>query len=520
MIKYQIFSENEWLFPDSEITVQNKAELYSARNADVCFQILTDLELKGDEKITASFELEGFSAEVSQLLIARVHENSAVKSHTTLDYESVKHFVTRQAPFDVYDVTRPIEDNATEAGRAAFYVRINVFENAPVGIFDTTLTLNIGDESLTVPVTIKTYNVKVPALKDAEFDMCNWIYYEILAKDTNTTIYSDEYMAIVDEYIKNLVDMRNTMLMLPTASPIRDENGKVVDFDFSGVEKVGNLAIERGFNYVMGGFVASWAAWDKPEIYLLWDREIEVRSIEAYRQLKLYFKRAVECIERNNWEDVYMQCLVDEPQFQNADAYRALSGICRQCMPGITINDPVETTDIEGALDIWVIKQATFEQYLADFQAIQATGETLMIYTCGFPSGKTMNRVIDLPLTVSRLPMWMCYKYDCPGFLHWGYHYHQPEGRWNTHTPGPKTHKHPAGNGFVAYLFDNKPYYAVRGHSQRTGACDYELFNILGKTDKAKALELIHKVCRTFDDYDPSTKLFDDVRRELLEILG
>ena len=99
-----------------------------------------------------------------------------------------------------------------------------------------------------------------------------------------------------------------------------------------------------------------------------------------------------------------MQCLVDEPKFQNSLAYRALSGICRQNMPGVKINDPVETTDIAGACDVWVVKQAVYEKHLADFRKLQDMGEEMWIYTCGFPAGATMNRVLDLPLSVSRMP--------------------------------------------------------------------------------------------------------------------
>ncbi len=47
---YQVFSENEWIYPDSEISVQNKAILYSARNADSCFQVLTDYDFESGEK--------------------------------------------------------------------------------------------------------------------------------------------------------------------------------------------------------------------------------------------------------------------------------------------------------------------------------------------------------------------------------------------------------------------------------------------------------------------------------------
>ena len=100
-MKYQVFSENEWVYPDSEITAQNKAELFAPRGADVCFQILTDCALAGGEAITADFSMAGCEAVVYQLLTATVPLNSDARMLCTTDYESVKHFVTRKAPFDV-----------------------------------------------------------------------------------------------------------------------------------------------------------------------------------------------------------------------------------------------------------------------------------------------------------------------------------------------------------------------------------------------------------------------------------
>ena len=518
-MKYQVFSENEWIYPDTELTRSNVAELYAPRGADTCFQLLTDHTLTGGEAITAEFSMAGCEAVVYQLLTATVPLNSDAKMLCTTDYESVKHFVTRKAPFDVYEITRPLNEGETEAGRAAFYVRINVAADAPVGDFESDLTIRMGEAVLTVPVAVKIYNVIVPALADSEFHMVNWIYYDRLAKDHNTEICSETYMEILDRYLDNEIDMRNDFLMIPSGKPLRDGEGKVVDFDFTAAEMVGNRALAHGFKYIMGGFVARFKVWDDPDHFLLWDRNVTTSSIEGYRQLKIYFTRAYECIKRNGWEKSYMQCLVDEPQIPNSLTYRALSGICRKCIPGVIINDPVESADLAGACDIWVVKQAVFEKYLEDYKRLQACGETMWIYTCGFPGGYCMNRIIDLPLVAGRLPMWMCYKYDAPGFLHWGYHVHNPEGRYDTnyHTDGVS---YPAGNAHVVYPTETGVWNGVRGQLQRAGAIDYELLHILGLRDREKALAIIEKVCRTFDDYDFSAAALDAARRELLEALG
>jgi hypothetical protein len=451
-------------------------------------------------------------------LPAYVSENSGEKTHTTTEYESVKDFVTRKAPFWVYDVTKDVCDGI-EAGRGAFFIRINVAPDAPVSENELALGISVGGEEIGIPVSLKIYNVQVPALKSAAYHMINWIYYDKISHRHGVAPYSEEYMAVMRNYLANQRDMRNDYLMIPSGEPVYDGAGSVVDFDFSNAEKIGKIALEMGFTYVLGGFVIQWLDWRSPELFLLWDEKVEVKTIEAYRQLKLYFTRVKELVERNGWEQCYMQCLMDEPQFNNSAAYRAVAGICRRCIPGVLINDPVESTDLGGALDVWVVKQAVYEKYLEDYKKLQAMGEEIWIYTCGFPANKVMNRVMDLPLTASRLPMWMCYKYGCNGFLHWGYHCHNAEERNDT-CYRVRDKRFPAGNAHVVYVGKDGPIYSVRGHLQRKGAQDYELLSILGERDKEKALDIIERVCRTFDDYEADAAALDNARRELLEAIG
>lgn len=518
MLQYQIFSENEWVYPDTEITATGKADLHAARGGDVCFQVLVDRMLTNGERVSASFARPGCSVQLYQLIPACVSENSGIKTHTTKDYEEVKHFVTRRAPFDVYDVTKPV-DMGVEAGRAAFFVRIDVAEDAPVGAEQGVLALCLGEEMLELPVSLCIYKVQIPALRDASYHMINWLYYDRIAKQHSVEPYSADYMRVLRHYMENQLDMRNDYLMIPSGEPVRDGEGRVVDFDFSYAETVGNLALKMGFTKILGGFSIHWLEWKSPDLFLLWDTDIEVKSLEGYRQLKLYFTRANECIERNGWRACYQQCIMDEPQFYNSAAYRIVGAICRKCIPGVVINDPVESTDLAGGLDVWVVKQAVYEKYIEDYKKLQEMGEEIWIYTCGFPANKVMNRVMDLPLNASRLPMWMCYKYNCPGFLHWGYHCHNEEERRDT-CYKVRERRFPAGNAHVVYLEKDGPIYGVRGHAQRTGAQDYELLRLLGERDREKALAIIDKVCRTFDDYEADAAALDNARRELLEALG
>jgi len=521
-MRCQIFSENEWVYPDSEITQPGKAELHCARGGDVCFQVLTDQVLAGGETLQVAAEGLDCETVVYQLLPACVNANSHAKLGVTLDYESVKDFVTRQAPFDVYDITYLPEDGVQKAGRAAFYIRLNVDADAQAGLYAGKITLGWGEETAQLPVSLTIYNTRIPPLEQARLRMINWIHYNKLEHPHNIRMNTDAFMEVLDRYIDNQLDMRNDLLMLPSGVPVRDAQGTVVDFDFSFAERVGNLALKKGYRNILGGFIARWKKWDDAEIYLLWDRDVGVSSIEGFRQQKLYFSRAQECVERNGWSKYYQQCMVDEPQIPNSQAYRAMSAICRRMMPGVIINDPVETQYVGGAVDIWALKQSKYEEYMEEYRKLQAMGEEMWVYTCGYPAGKTMNRALDLPLTASRLPLWMCIKYNFAGFLHWGYVFHTEEYEKNTVIPVKKSDHWgmPPGNGFIVYPGNGKPEYSVRGHLQRAGAQDYELLKQLEDKDPALAQTLIEKLCRSFDDYTTSGALVDQVRRELLEQLG
>ncbi len=527
MIKYGVFSDNEWLYPDSKITNVNSAELYAARGSDVCFQILTDYKLNGGEKIDFEFSLKGCVAEVMQLVPVRVTANSSADYGIAENYEEVKDFVTKKAPFWVYDVTKPINDGETVKGRAAFFVRVNVESFAQAGEYKTELKLIVNENTVLVPVYLKIYSTVVPSLENAAFHMTNWLQFEHIeekhsvARLYGVKEYSEESYKIIEEYMHNLVDMRNDTLMLPLGKPVKDKNGTIVSFDFSQVERVGNLALACGFKYIMGGFVARWKDWREAELWLCWDRNTNATSMEGYRQLKLYFEGVKKLIGDNGWEGNYWQCLVDEPQDYSAKEYRALSAICRKLLPGTVINDPVETVDVQGALDIWVVKQSIYDKKIEQFKKLQELGEEMWIYTCGFPAGKTMNRVIDLPLTASRLLMWMCYGYNAKGFLHFGYCLHNDDVYNNVNFYVREDNIFPPGNAHIVYPGSKGPWYSVRGHAQRTGAQDFELLNILGTRGRnQKAKELVNKLCRNFSDYETNAAVFESVRKELLEELG
>jgi len=521
MIK--IYSENEWLYPDTIITENlDHKVLHAPIGGSVCCQVLTDMILEKPTEI--SFCVSHATPVVVtpyQLQEARVERNSGKDLRVAENYEEVQDFVTRKAPFQVFDVTRRIDNDCLSPGRVAFWLRFDIPSDCEATTKKIGLIIRVEDQCFICQFELVIHACAVPTLAQAQFGMINWLDIPNMDRLHGTKTGDSKRDKLLEAYIHNQLDMRNTDLKLPSGTPIRDENGKVIDFDFSEAEWVGNKALQMGFKHILGGFVARFQKWDMPEHYLNWDKSVSVVSLEGFRQLSIYFQRVKECRERNAWGDFYQQCLVDEPQFPNSEHYRILCGMVRKSLGNIVIHDPVESSTLYGSTDIWCVKQAVYEKNIDDFQTLQEMGEPMWLYTCGFPAGYVMNRVMDLPLAATRLPFWMCILYHCVGFLHWGYNFwsNRPFEETCYKQAGKEEMMLPPGNAHIVYPGENGPIDSVRSHLQRMGAEDAELLMQLQQKDSKKAQEIIHLVARTFSDYENNPEKLDEAKLALLNAL-
>jgi hypothetical protein len=520
-VNIRTVTENTWLFPTDTVgTPKSEIVLDAARGGNVLFQILTDESVTAGTPFSMSVSgANGVTVTPYQLLPVYVEKNSAPrgKMGRTDNYDEVKDFVTAKAPFEVFDITEAIPGALAE-GRLALAIRLSVAADAPVGTESIVLTFAAGDVTLTATVTLVVHKAIIPPLDKSELIVCNWIYPSHIALGHDVEPYSERYWQIYRRYLAHLLDIRSNHFSMMGGKgvrvggdPIRDENGKIVDFDFTNLEKHLKIADEMGFAALYGPYFAHWNVWTDDNLHLLWAPDVYVTEREAYRQLKLYCKGLSEMIDRNGWRGKYIQPLVDEPQVNNERPYRILAAMYRRFMPGIPIHDPLETTDVGGAPDLWCVKQSVYEKYIDIYREYQAMGEKMTFYTCGYPAGDHMNRVLDLPLSVGRLSFWMCFRYNFYGFLHWGYH--AGANRSNTYYTGP------AGNQNIVYPSGDDVADTVRSNNQRAGAEDWELFSILRRHDAALADALIERGCRTFTDYERDGNVVDAIHTELLEAL-
>ncbi len=514
-----IFSENTWLYPDTEHNLCNEVILHAPRNGYVGFQILGDLL---EETTAISMDLKWKDTNLIEpifyeLLPIGVDENTDSKLMTTLDYSRCKDFVTRQAPFYVYDGLKPLTQNHSCSNRVALFVELYIPKSEGHGYYEGDLTIEIGSTTVHLSVQCTVSKAIIPELKDSSLGVMNFFSFENVALQHNVPLYSEAYWDIFRTYVKSQLGMRCTHIMLPSATPVYNHKKELVDFDFTHVVRVAEIALEEGAPYIVGAAIASWVEWDDTSYHLLWDKEIPAESLTAYFHLKSYFSKWASIVKERQWESKIIQSLADEPQIHNDLSYRAIASVCRKFLPGITIIEAIETFDIGGGVDIWVPKQDTYEKHKETFDTVKAQGETMWFYTCAFPAGKIMNRTMDLPLLVSRYTLWMGFTYNFTGFLHWGFNFYEGSDIFNKACCPHKGAKLPAGDAHIVYPADKDVLMSMRYIEQRGGAQDFELFRQLEKTNPTLAKEIALEGCTSFRDYTSDEDTFLKAHKRLLE---
>jgi hypothetical protein len=528
-MKIKTFDLGTWVYPDTEITeCDNTISLDSAKNSDTCFQVLMDLKCEKDTPITWTLDTpdEGITVVVHEMRPALVKYNSGAQNYNAIDWDNVKDFVVRRAPYEVYELTRPIEDGKIwgEMPNTALFIRLDVAKTAVAGKKDITLKLNIGGEEAEIKIDLHVHKATVCDVEDTPYPMGFWICPQLMHNLHGVERGTEEYYHYVEVTLKQMKGMRCNHIQLPTPTPIRDEENKVIDFDFTEVERITEIALKLGFRYINSGFVAKWLAWKDNNFSLQWDSEERVDTLEAYRQYKIYIEKTKKYIEKYDIADKYWQSFVDEPQLANSMAYKSLSSIFRRAMPEIKIMDPVETPNVVGSCDVWIVKQAVYEKYKEQYNMLMEMGETVWVYSCGFPANKWMNHIIDLPLSATRLINWMGIRYGIDGFLHYGYHefldYMDPMYDTNFGRIFQKEQRYfPPGNGQVVYSDGKVLYDSVRAHVHRTAAAEAELLMALRAKDKDACYEIIDGVCTTFEEYTTDSVKVENARKALLDKL-
>jgi hypothetical protein len=138
-------------------------------------------------------------------------------------------------------------------GRFAFALRFNPSREISAGVQNIVVSIEIGENVIEVPVTLNVHKAIIPQLRDSKLSVINWVHPGVIAEDAKTDRYTEEYFEQYKKMLPHLVDIRNNALSIPESwqrkvpdESIKDENGKIIDFDLSNLERSLQLAEKAG----------------------------------------------------------------------------------------------------------------------------------------------------------------------------------------------------------------------------------------------------------------------------------
>lgn len=526
-MEFGIFSSNEFLYTDSKISDGKKEiKITSAKNSFACVQIL--LNSKGNVKVEWIGESKNISyPEIFKLLPVYVDKNtgssttdSVVRQGTIVDY------APKLAPFYVYDAMVPISNvvNVDEKGNIALYLRWSTADiNSGIYNGKIIFTDSLG-ESIEIATEITIANAIIP--QNETLRITNWFNIKAMHEFHDVEEWSQEHWCLIEKYAKLMREAHQTDFWLPKNifTYKKVSNGNYI-FDFTIAEKLIKLFFSLGFKYIEGPIMLYRKSWEHTDFYIKIDGEdIPALSDDAYEFMSAFYTQLYDFLKENGWEKIFFAHVGDEPQKYCAKDYRVLSGQIRKWMPGIKIIEAVETAELDGAVDIWVPKSDRYLTYKEEFDRKMARGEDeFWYYTCMFPGGHYLNRLLDQELLRTRYLHWVNYVFGFTGYLHWGFNMYYNLNGNDVFTgacdrpDGVRMQLLPAGDTHIVYPLGKQVLRSVRLEMMRAGCEDYELIKLLEQKDKQKADGIVSKCVRSFTDYTKDVEFFETTYRELLE---
>ncbi len=397
-------------------------------------------------------------------------------------------------------------------------------------------TLNINGEKLTI-------NVSEKEIEPQTLIHTDWFHTDCLSTYYGVEVFSKKYWQIVESYMLNAVKHGVNMLLTPIFTPPLDTqvggerptvqlvDVKVIDgkysFRFTKLKKWVNLALKCGVKYFeISHLFTQWGAKAAPKIMAEtkdgyrrifgWETDA---SCDEYREFIRQFAKAFRRFtDRNNITELCYIHTSDEPSTENIDSYRNASEIVQKNFKGFEQLDALSHFEFysEGLVKTPVPEEGNIEKFVGKVPNLWT------YYCCGHFPRNLPNRLFAQPSIRNRMLGTLLYKYNCVGFLHWGYNFYFSQYSIAPINPFEVTDaggSFPAGDAFVVYPGESgKPMPSLRQKVFYDGFQDYAALKTLEKlTSRENALKFIKNYLGDIDfhTYSNDIKVFEKYRNAL-----
>jgi hypothetical protein len=437
-------------------------------------------------------------------------------------------------PDPLLDLPLTLEPRRTRA----VWTTIHVPKDAPAGLYRSAIVVrHEGRELARVPFRLRVVAAEVPA--ERTLRVTNWFR----ADERHTkqfygvTPFSEPWWTLVANFARVMAEYRQSVVLTPTLDLVELLPGEEPRFGFGRFDRwVETFQRAGAIGSIEGEHLVGRAGgYDEPLVVPVLLREgEEVRKVElplddprVQRFLDAFLPALNRHLDEKGWKPIYLQHVLDEPHGDEPPAYARVAALAKRHLPGVPTVDAIDAHDVPEALrdasDVWVPQLGRFDDQLAVLAERQRAGHEVWFYTCLFPRGRYMNRLVDFPLLKTQLLHWLNYRYSLTGFLHWGWNHWGPEPFKNTQ---PVINMNltllPSGDAFIVYPDRARlsVFPSVRLEAMRAGLEDYEMLVALARRDRSTADALAREAVASFTDYVRDPLAFRRIEARLIEALA
>jgi len=429
--------------------------------------------------------------------------------------------VVRDAPFNIYEVIRPLKNN--------FVISKDKF--TALRFFMPTDKLLKGMNIINISVRGKGWQKKlifkamigksVPSLKNSQFLYINTFASNRMTKKHHLTRGTKQWWDMLRKYARLLARCRQNCIQLPSNLLFSYKDG-VISLNEKKALVYINVFRKEGFTYFESPHLFRKDAQHGTNALFVVVTGHRYDTVEGKNDVGSIACLLKDFIIKNHLSNCWLQHIADEPNVGHAVAYKAAAMQMKKICPQIKIIEATKLREpLIGAVDFWCPLIHNFQTYEKFYRSREKYGEKVLVYTCLVPGGKWLNRTLDMERLRQVYFGWAAAKYNTFGYLHWGLNWYRADpfkmSVVKHHSPlaGPNNYL-PAGDTHIIYPGEDRPLSSLRLEAYRVGIEDYELLQLLKKRDKKMVDKYIAELFSDYTHYCLSLKQYRKIRKELV----
>lgn len=353
----------------------------------------------------------------------------------------------------------------------SLFVTVDPTKAAP-GTYPVTVCVKVGGEEARVTVTVRVLSVALP---EQELLFTQWFHSDGFAAYYNEKIFSPSFWRHLESFLSVAARNGINLILTPVFTPPLDtavggerDTVQLVDvevveggyrFGFAKLRRWVRLCQKVGItHFEIAHFFTQWGAKHAPKIMgkkngalvKLFGWETEAAGEEYRAFLDAFLPELLACLKKLGVDRNCIFHVSDEPITEHLASYRAAKETLGNHLKGYTVMDALSHYDFyeQGLIETPVIATTAIQNFLVhDYK------RPWVYYCCGQGKGLS-NRHFCHPLTMTRAMGSQLYKFDCPGFLQWGYNFYNSVFSLRHIDPFRVTdadNAFPAGDAFSVY---------------------------------------------------------------------